>query len=564
MTDFIAEISTNHNGDLERGRRLIRQAARAGCAAIVFSLFRIENLFAPQILKVSARHRELRRWELPMHLVPALSICAREHGLKFGLAPTELEMVDLVQADVDFFKVSAHELPWLGLIDRCADTGLPLLISTGMANAVETWSAAETALEAGCTDLTMLHSVIGHPTPVEDCNLAAIGTLREMLVREFAPLYGDAVLKAGWSDRSVSTGVIARAVNHWGCDAVEFRMDLEDQGGDSGNNHCWLPDRINDVIAGGFLPVRRECDGTGRIAPAESEHNGRMWRADPADGLRPISSVRKSWPQTQPESVRQGPDVYFVCDGSGLGRVNRCIALAENLRTDHDADVLFLLRDTDQKIRLLERHGFNWARFENLSAVVDQIIFLDNITADNGQAICIMDLPAPADSLSHDLRRSGLATVVIGQTECVGMDLGLMPSFGWQNETGRQDLEGGTAYLLLREDLTLLRQHSFVVPGLSAFPRVLITFGGCDDNNLTTRTLACLHETLPTNAAVQVVLSPDADPNGMVAQILESRFPTHEIITSGDTIEPFLVRSDFVITAMGLTVSEAVYLGVPA
>ena len=258
MVEFIAEISSNHNGDLDRCRSLIRTAARIGCAGVKFQLFRLERLFAPEILKVSPTHRQRRRWELPLYFVPKLSACAREHGLKFGITPFDLDGVDAVQTHVDFLKVASYELPWLDLVDRCADTGLPLMISTGMADAGETWNAAQTALEAGCTDLTLLHCVSRYPAAEETCNLAAIGTLRELLVREFAPLYEDAELKAGWSDHSAAPGVIARAVNHWGCDVVEFHLDLEGEGDEFGGGHCWLPDRIGEVIAGGFLPVRRD------------------------------------------------------------------------------------------------------------------------------------------------------------------------------------------------------------------------------------------------------------------------------------------------------------------
>ena len=53
MTEFIAEISSNHNGDLDRCRQLIAEAARVGCTGVKFQLFRIDELFAPEILRVS-------------------------------------------------------------------------------------------------------------------------------------------------------------------------------------------------------------------------------------------------------------------------------------------------------------------------------------------------------------------------------------------------------------------------------------------------------------------------------------------------------------------------------
>lgn len=80
MTDFIAEISSNHNGDLGRCRRLIAEAARVGCTGVKFQLFRVDRLFAPEILRVSADHRRRRRWELPLTCTaarPAAPRCPR-------------------------------------------------------------------------------------------------------------------------------------------------------------------------------------------------------------------------------------------------------------------------------------------------------------------------------------------------------------------------------------------------------------------------------------------------------------------------------------------------------
>ena len=87
MNGFIAEISSNHNGDLARCRKLIAEAARVGCTGVKFQLFRIDKLFAPEILRVSPGHRQRRRWELPLRFLPELSAAARDAGLKFGCTP---------------------------------------------------------------------------------------------------------------------------------------------------------------------------------------------------------------------------------------------------------------------------------------------------------------------------------------------------------------------------------------------------------------------------------------------------------------------------------------------
>ena len=83
-TEFIAEVSSNHNGDLQRCLRMISAAAACGCTGVKFQLFRIDRLFAREILQVSPMHRNRRRWELPVHFLPELTAHARDLDLRFG------------------------------------------------------------------------------------------------------------------------------------------------------------------------------------------------------------------------------------------------------------------------------------------------------------------------------------------------------------------------------------------------------------------------------------------------------------------------------------------------
>ena len=72
MTKFIAEVSSNHYRDIDRCFSFIQAAARAGCDAVKFQLFRIDKLFAAEILESSEDHRKRRGWELPLEFLPML------------------------------------------------------------------------------------------------------------------------------------------------------------------------------------------------------------------------------------------------------------------------------------------------------------------------------------------------------------------------------------------------------------------------------------------------------------------------------------------------------------
>ncbi len=277
---FVAEVSSNHNRDLERCIRFIDAAADSGCGAVKFQLFKVEELFAPEVLRKSEEHRRRKLWELPVEFLPDLKKRCEERGIRFGCTPFYLKAVDELLPYVDFFKVASYELLWNDLLTACARTGKQVVLSTGMATMEEVGEAVGTLRDAGCTDLVLLHCVSGYPTPPDECNLAAIETLREAFR-----------CPVGWSDHSVCPGVIHRAVSRWDADMVEFHLDLEGKGEEFKTGHCWLPEGIGAVI--GDVSVGEDADGSGRKEPAPSELSDRDWRADPSDGLRPLKRIRK-------------------------------------------------------------------------------------------------------------------------------------------------------------------------------------------------------------------------------------------------------------------------------
>lgn len=279
---FIAEVSSNHHRVLERCYRFIDVAAGIGCATVKFQLFRIDELFAPEILAKSEKHRQRRSWELPEEFIPELACRCRERGVSFSCTPFYLKAVAVLEPHVAFFKIASYELLWKELLQACAATGKPVILSTGMATLDEIGDAVATLRSAGCRDLTLLHCVSGYPTPATDCNLAAIATLRDA--------FGCPV---GWSDHSVDAAVVCRAVHRWGASTVEFHLDLEGAGEEFKTGHCWLPEQIAPVIRAAQAVV--EADGDGIKAPTPAELPDRAWRADPSDGLRPFRSIRESF-----------------------------------------------------------------------------------------------------------------------------------------------------------------------------------------------------------------------------------------------------------------------------
>jgi N-acetylneuraminate synthase len=118
-TGFIAEVSSNHHQSLDRCFEFVDAAARIGCDAVKFQLFRVEKLFAPEILSRSETHRRRKQWELPLEFLEPLAQRSRRQGLAFACTPFDLQAVADLEPHVDFYKIASYELLWHDLIRAC-------------------------------------------------------------------------------------------------------------------------------------------------------------------------------------------------------------------------------------------------------------------------------------------------------------------------------------------------------------------------------------------------------------------------------------------------------------
>lgn len=279
MSFFISEVSSNHSKNIDRAIKFIDIAADIGCDAVKFQLFKIDKLFASEILERSEEHRNRKLWELPLDFLPILSNRCIEKKIQFSCSPFYLDAVHELEPYVDFYKIASYELLWDDLLIACANTRKRVIISTGMAN-IDEISHAVNVLRRNNCEPTVLHCTSAYPTPYNEANLSAIETIRKSLECE-----------VGWSDHTVDPAVIHRAIHKWRAKVIEFHLDLEGKGEEFKSGHCWLPNQISEVIK----QVRRaeEADGDGVKEPVPSEISDRLWRTDPSDGLRPLKTIRK-------------------------------------------------------------------------------------------------------------------------------------------------------------------------------------------------------------------------------------------------------------------------------
>ncbi|HZY15179.1 MAG TPA: N-acetylneuraminate synthase family protein, partial [Ramlibacter sp.] len=225
----IAEAGVNHDGELAQALALCDAAHAAGADAVKFQVFRAADLALPGAPTAGYQQRQtgehdqfamLRKLELSQAQHEAIRDHCQRIGIEFFATPFSLEAVDLLLAlGVRRLKLPSGELTHRALVQHACATGLPVLLSTGMASLAEVQQALQwaEAVRGSRSGLTVLHCTSAYPAPDAALNLRAITTLRDTLA-----------LPVGYSDHSVGIEAALAAVA-LGATAIEKHLTLDRQ-----------------------------------------------------------------------------------------------------------------------------------------------------------------------------------------------------------------------------------------------------------------------------------------------------------------------------------------------
>ena len=179
----IAEIGLNHDGSIDRALALVDAAAAAGASAVKVQALVAAELVAPGApapmhVEAASLVDFFRRFELDDDGYARLAARARERGLAFIATPFSEGAVDrLTRVGVDAWKIASGDITWERLIQRCGETGKPVIVSTGMSSLQDAQRALFWATRAGAPGVALLHCVSAYPVPHGEENLRVIDTL---------------------------------------------------------------------------------------------------------------------------------------------------------------------------------------------------------------------------------------------------------------------------------------------------------------------------------------------------------------------------------------------------
>ncbi|MCK4677200.1 MAG: pseudaminic acid synthase [Bacteroidales bacterium] len=188
---IIAELSANHEQNYELAVKTIRAMKEAGADAVKLQTFTPDSMTLnsdkpwfqtrKDSLWVGQKLYDLfKKAFTPWEWHPKLQALANELDLDFFSSPFDIEAVEKLESiNVPAYKVASLEITDIPLIERIAQTGKPVIISTGIAREDDIQLAIDTCLNAGNDKIALLKCTSAYPTPFEEVNLSTITLLQE-------------------------------------------------------------------------------------------------------------------------------------------------------------------------------------------------------------------------------------------------------------------------------------------------------------------------------------------------------------------------------------------------
>lgn len=268
---MIGEIGINHNGDVDITKKLMDVAVEAGAQSVKFQK-RNPDVAVPEAQKSKMRETPWGtmtyldykyRVEFEKEQYQEIDAYAKEKGLQWFASPWDIDSVEFLENEFDAltYKVASATLTDIPLLKAMADTGKPILCSSGMSD----WAILDAAVEVFDRDkLVLMHSTSTYPLPAEEANLRAIPAMQER--------YG---VPVGYSGHETGTEISLAAVA-LGAVTVERHITLDSSMWGSDQSASMEPNDFIELCRGIRVLEKALGDGEKRIMPGEESKIGSL------------------------------------------------------------------------------------------------------------------------------------------------------------------------------------------------------------------------------------------------------------------------------------------------
>jgi len=274
---IIAEMSGNHNQSLEMALKIVEAAAKAGAHILKLQTYTADTITLDvdegeffisdeeSLWKGKSLHDLYKTTYTPWEWHAKIMEYAHELGMVCFSSPFDESAVDFLETlNVPAYKIASFENVHLPLIKKVAETGKPVIISTGMASLAEIDDAVNVVHEAGCRDLALLKCTSNYPSSPDNSNIRTISHLRSKYDCE-----------VGLSDHTVGLGVAVAAVAN-GASIIEKHFTLRRADGGVDSDFSLEPEELSSLV----VETERAWRSLGKVSygPSEDEMRSLVFR----------------------------------------------------------------------------------------------------------------------------------------------------------------------------------------------------------------------------------------------------------------------------------------------
>ncbi len=185
----IAEAGVNHNGSLDRAKKLVDTAKVCGADIVKFQTAKLDLLVSNSAHMADYQKKNIGVEESQKAMLSKLLLSfedfvelakyCKETGIQFLSTPFDIESIHFLNDLQDIWKVPSGEITNYPYLVEIGKTKKKVILSTGMAEMDEIQAAIDVLKENGTEDITILHCTTEYPAPIKDVNLNVIQTMRD-------------------------------------------------------------------------------------------------------------------------------------------------------------------------------------------------------------------------------------------------------------------------------------------------------------------------------------------------------------------------------------------------